>query len=288
MRRVRVKPHQLVIAASVLAALVFAGSGIVPSITEWHDDSPVSREVFGNVPAPLQAVFYTLMATMCLLVGWMAAMRVKNWERGRPDDRSLRRDNAGRRARDYRAGVWMRTLFRDAPAGAMHSMIYFGFIVLFMATVILEIDHQVPEDLKFLHGDTYRAYAFTADLFGVIFVVGILWAIVRRYVQRPKRIRTKTKPEDALVLGTFLLIGVSGFFVEGLRIAHAGAGSSEPVRSSSSGRSSDGRSPSGSATSARAPSPTSTVGSGRCTSWRSSGSPSCCPPRSSGTWSPRR
>ncbi len=223
MRRVRVKPHQLVIAASVMAALVFAGSGIVPSITDWHDDSPVSREVFGNVPAPVQAVFYTLMATMCLVVGWMAAMRVKNWERGRPDDRSLRRDNAGRRARDFRAGVWMRTLLRDAPAGAMHSMIYFGFIVLFIATVLLEIDHQVPESLKFLHGDTYRAYAFTADLFGVIFVAGIVWAIVRRYVQRPERIRSKTRPEDALVLGCFLLIGVSGFFVEGLRIAHSGA-----------------------------------------------------------------
>ena len=37
-------------------------------------------------------------------------------------------------------------------AGIMHSCIYFGFIGLFMATVLLEIDHQLPGSLKFLHG----------------------------------------------------------------------------------------------------------------------------------------
>src|SRR2546430_2447390 len=36
---------------------------------------------------------------------------------------------------------------------------------------------------------------------------------------RPYRIRIKTKIEDALILGSLLLIGVTGFFVEGARIA---------------------------------------------------------------------
>ena len=98
-------------------------------------------------------------------------------------------------------------------------MIYFGFLVLLGVTTVLEIDHQLPEDLKFLHGRTYMAYAFIGDLAGVVFIVGIVWAIVRRYVQRPYRIRIKTKPEHALILGTFLVIGVSGFLAEGFRIA---------------------------------------------------------------------
>ena len=38
----------------------------------------------------------------------------------------------------------------------MHSMIYFGFLVLLGVTTVLEIDHQLPEDLKFLHGRTYH------------------------------------------------------------------------------------------------------------------------------------
>ena len=40
---------------------------------------------------------------------------------------------------------------------------------------------------------------------------GVLWALWRRYVQRVYRIRIKSKPEHGLILGTFLLIGLSGF-----------------------------------------------------------------------------
>src|SRR2546423_188274 len=116
----------------------------------------------------------------------------------------------------------MQTLLRDPAAGVMHSMIYFGFLVLFVATVVLEIDHQLPDSAKFLHGRVYEGYAATADVFGVAFVVGILWALGRRYIQRPYRIRIKTKPEDALILGTFLVIGLTGFATEGLRIALIG------------------------------------------------------------------
>ena len=105
----------------------------------------------------------------------------------------------------------MRTLLRDPAAGLMHSMIYFGFLVLLAVTTVLEIDHQMPEDLKFLQGRTYQAYAFVGDAAGLVFVVGVAWAILRRYVQRPYRIRIKTKPEHALILGTFLVIGLSGF-----------------------------------------------------------------------------
>ena len=105
----------------------------------------------------------------------------------------------------------MQTLLRDPAAGVMHSFIYFGFLVLFAATVILEIDHQMPESLKFLHGGVYKAYAATADLFGVIFIIGIVWAIGRRYGQRPYRIRIKSKPEHALILGTLGALAITGF-----------------------------------------------------------------------------
>ena len=100
----------------------------------------------------------------------------------------------------------------------MHSLIYFGFLFLFVVTAILEIDHQLPESLKFLHGRIYEAYSFGADLAGAIFLVGIGWAVVRRYVQRPYRIRIKTKPDHAVILAMFGF-GVTGFFTEALRIA---------------------------------------------------------------------
>jgi hypothetical protein len=69
---------------------------------------------------------------------------------------------------------------------------------------VLEIDHQLPPALKFLHGDVYKGYAAVGDFAGLMFTGGVVWAIVRRYVQQPYRIRIKTKPEHALILATLL------------------------------------------------------------------------------------
>jgi nitrate reductase gamma subunit len=153
---------------------------------------------------------------------WLFSLRVKNWERGAPDRRATTPKNAKKRAADFRAGVYMQTLLRDRGAGLMHSMIYFGFLVLLAVTTVLEIDHQMPESLKFLHGDVYRGYAAIGDTAGVVFTVGVLWAIYRRYIQRVYRIRIKSKPEHAVILGTLLAIGVTGFGSEAFRIALEG------------------------------------------------------------------
>ncbi len=221
MRRpvIRLKPSQLVLGVGIALALFVIASGVVPALTHWHDTSPIQREVFTNVPTAVKVAFYAAVATMLLVVAWLASLRVKNYERGLPDNRRTNRKNLERRLRDFRRGVWMQTLLRDPAAGVMHSFLYFGFVWLFIVTVISETDHQMPDALKFLHGRTYEAYSFGADLAGVIFLIGVLWAIGRRYIQRPYRIRIKTKPEDAFILGSLFVIGVTGFLVEGARIA---------------------------------------------------------------------
>jgi Fe-S oxidoreductase/nitrate reductase gamma subunit len=218
----RPKPHELVLAVGVLAAVGTLASGLLPAITHWEDHSTIKREVFVNVPSPVKLAFYLTLATMLFLVAWLVALRFRNYERGGPDDRRTTKANVKRRLADFRAGVYMQTLLRDPAAGLMHSFIYFGFLGLFMATVILEINHQLPGSWQFLHGGTYKAYAAGGDLAGAVFLVGILWAAVRRYVQRPYRIRIKTRPEDAMILGTFAVLAITGFFAEALRIALVG------------------------------------------------------------------
>jgi nitrate reductase gamma subunit len=216
------KPYILVLVVGVLVAAGTLVSGIAPRITEWTSTSHVTREPFVDVPDPVYWAFYLTVAVMLFLCAWLVAQRVRNYSRGKPDDRRTTKQNLHRRMRDFRAGVWMQTLLRDPAAGLMHSCIYFGFLWLFIATVVLEIDHQLPDNLKFLHGGVYEGYSFAADLAGVVFLVGIVWAIGRRYLERPYRIRIKTKPEDGVILGTFLLIGVTGFLTEAFRIALEG------------------------------------------------------------------
>jgi Fe-S oxidoreductase len=218
----RIKPHQLVVGLGVLVALVTIGSGVVATILQWHDDSEVTREVFGDIPSAWKLVFYTVLPVAFVYGAVLFSQRVRNWERGQPDNRRTTAANVARRLGDFRAGVYMRTLLRDPAAGVMHSLIYFNFLVLLAVTTVLEINHQLPEGTKFLHGDVYRGYSLIGDVAGALFLVGVLWAIGRRYIQRPYRIRIKSKPEHAVILGTFLTIGVTGFGAEAFRIALAG------------------------------------------------------------------
>ncbi|MFM8268362.1 MAG: (Fe-S)-binding protein, partial [Ilumatobacteraceae bacterium] len=220
-------PHKVVWAAGIGLGLFTVASGIVPQFTHWHSTKDVTREVFEGIPGPLKVAFYTVIPVLLVWTAFELAKRVQNWERGVPDRRRTTRKNVARRLADFRAGVYMRTLMRDAGAGLMHSMIYFGFLVLLGVTTVLEIDHQLPEGLKFLHGRTYMAYSFIGDLGGLVFMTGIVWAIVRRYVQRPYRIRIKTKPQHAAILGMFAAIGITGFLAEAFRIAESGSPSYE-------------------------------------------------------------
>ncbi len=223
----RVKPHHLAIALGALFATITLVSGITATLAQWHDDSDVQREVFGNIPGAWKLVFYTVLPVLILYGSVLFGQRVRNWERGAPDRRTTTRTNVGRRLKDFRAGVYMQTLLRDPAAGVMHSLIYFSFLILLAVTTVLEINHQLPESAKFLHGDVYRAYAAIGDGAGLMLVVGVVWAIVRRYVQRPYRIRIKSKPEHALILGTLLAIAVTGFGAEVWRIALQGRPSFE-------------------------------------------------------------
>ena len=225
----RLKPHQLAIGLGVGIGVFTLISGIVPQITGWHNDNAVHREVFGGIPGPLQIAFYTVIPVMIVWGAFRFADRMKNWERGKPaPTRRTTTKNAKRRFADFRAGVYMRTLLRDPAAGIMHSLIYFGFLVLLAVTTVLEIDHQLPEDLKFLQGRTYQAYALVGDVAGLAFVGGLLIAIARRYVTKPYRIRIKTRPEHAIILGVLLAIGLTGFGAEMFRIASATA-NGEPM-----------------------------------------------------------
>jgi Fe-S oxidoreductase/nitrate reductase gamma subunit len=215
-RSIRPRVQDFVVAAGVIAALGALGSwGLFHLSYRRPGSETVQRFVFDNIPAPLIAAFYLFIAGALVLVAWLFSLRVGNWHRGRPERRA---SHWNQRLRDFSRGVSMQTLLRDPVAGVMHSLIYIGFVVLFAGTITLEIDDLAPTRLKFLHGITYQAFKATLQVAGLALITGVVWAIVRRYLARPYRIRSKTKPEDALILGTLLAIGLTGFFTEAFRV----------------------------------------------------------------------
>jgi Fe-S oxidoreductase/predicted flap endonuclease-1-like 5' DNA nuclease len=218
----RVKPHHLALGLGVAFAAVTVGSGIAATVLQWHDDAEVQREVFDNIPSALRLAFYTVIPIVIVWGAVQFANRMKNWERGAPDRRRTTVRNAKTRLADLRSGLWMRTLLREPGAGIMHSLIYFNFLILLAVTTVLEVNHQMPENLKFLNGDVYRGYSFVGDLAGLGFTVGLVWAIIRRYGPRswrPYRIDIKSRPEHAVILGVLLAVSLTGFGAEMFRIA---------------------------------------------------------------------
>ena len=229
-RRPLLKPSwvPLVIGAGLAATTV--ASGVLGTWVPTEDHSRVQRITFFNIPGVGKALFYTILPLFFLASGWFFAQRVQNWERGQPDRRKTTAGNIKRRLADLRSGISMQTLLRDPVAGVMHSLIYFPFLILFAVTVVDEVNHLIPADLKFLHGQVYQGYSLVANAAGVLFFLGVTWAILRRYMQRPYRIRIKTRPEDGMILGTFFVIAVTGFTTDAMRILLVGRPSFEKWR----------------------------------------------------------
>ncbi|MEZ5321143.1 MAG: heterodisulfide reductase-related iron-sulfur binding cluster [Microthrixaceae bacterium] len=189
---------------------------------EYLREQTVTREYFVNIPHAISMAFYFVTIAAIVYGAIVFSNRMRNWQRGAPESRKTTVKNVAERAKRVRAGLYMQTLLRDPAAGIMHSLIYFSFLILLAVTTIGEINLQVSVGMKFLHGGTYQGFSFVGDAAGLAFVIGVVWAIVRRYVQRPYRIRIKTKPEHAVILGVLLAIGVTGFTTEAFRIATVG------------------------------------------------------------------
>ena len=212
----------LLVLAFVIPASVFGAWWL--STFVGHPAYSVGRKTFGNIPAGMKAIFYVGMAAALGITTFLFAMRAKNWQRGAAEDRT---GLWKRRLTALDRGLRMKTLLEDRKAGVMHAMVYYGFLVLFAGTVTLEIDNLAPADFKFLHGEFYQGYSMVLDLAAVVFLAGLALAFYRRYVAKPWRIKSKTKPEDFWILVTLALIGVTGIAVEAARISVDGRPSFE-------------------------------------------------------------
>lgn len=107
-----------------------------------------------------------------------------------------------------------RVLQGDMAAGMMHLFIFWGFLSLFIGTALLAIHHYI---FTFLEGTAYLLFSLIMEVGGLMLLTGIIWALIRRYLQRVPRLERRV--EDALIPLWLLLAALSGFLLEGLRLA---------------------------------------------------------------------
>jgi Fe-S oxidoreductase/nitrate reductase gamma subunit len=117
-------------------------------------------------------------------------------------------------------GLGQRRVLGEAEGGAMHGALFYGFLLLFAYTSLIFIQNDILPlftPYEFLQGNFYLGLEFLGDAFGAAYMVGLAVAVYRRFVQRPEKLETGR--EDYLLLGMLIWIGISGFLIEGLRLA---------------------------------------------------------------------
>ena len=190
------------------------------------------REVFLGFDTGLVLLFYGLTTVAIGVFLWGFYRRLRKYTRGRPSARL----NWGRFIKALGDISSNRTIAkRKRSVGVAHFFVFWGFIVLLIGTTIIAIDEDIigfilqKPEWQFWSGPFYVAYALILDIFGIGFVVGlIVLARVRR--SEPPRLdyarvdgveadRRGYSLDDRVFLGTLLFLGVSGFLLEGFRIA---------------------------------------------------------------------
>lgn len=107
-------------------------------------------------------------------------------------------------------------LLKDRVPGIMHALIFFGFLVLFAATIVVAIDFDLG--IPIMRGAFYLYFqSLIVDLFGGVMLVGLAISAYRRYLQQLPRLE-RGKWADAGILIAFILILLTGFMIQGLRI----------------------------------------------------------------------
>jgi len=176
------------------------------------------RDTFWNVPGWAQIALYVGGVIAIAIFVYGMWQRVTLWRRGLPENRLDRIAERLGRVLTHALGQ-VRTLSQAYP-GVMHAIMFWGFLALFMGTVLATLDWDITLPLfgyKLLKGPFYLFYETVLDMFGLFFVIGLGMAVWRRFVERPARVDATAR--FAWVLTLLFVINVTGFIMEACRLA---------------------------------------------------------------------
>ena len=202
----------------------------MPAVEHEH-----TRVLFEGFAPWATGLFYLLGFTAIGLVAWGTWIQVRKYRRGRS-----RADGSrwvGAIADAARSVFAHRTLVRrDRPAGVFHGLIFYAVVLLFLGTATITLDSDIAGPLLGIHfwrGAFYLWFSLVMDLAGCALVLGLVYMMVRRGWARPPKLdylrpdrdpsdpandRRAYRREDWIFLWALLLIGLTGFALEGARL----------------------------------------------------------------------
>jgi Fe-S oxidoreductase/nitrate reductase gamma subunit len=183
----------------------------------------LTREIFGNIPHWGQVLFYVLATLAVASFVFGIVRRVRLWRQGTSSTTKVDWATAAKRL--VRDVLLQRRVLGRGAASVAHVLLFSGFIVLLIATILIGIEHWSADLLGrertnplFHKGVYFGVYELVSDTFGVAFLAGCVLFLARRLRGMGSFARSRV---DVFILLLLIAIGVTGYVVEGLRIIYA-------------------------------------------------------------------
>lgn len=179
-----------------------------------------TREIYWNVghsASTLVPMYLLTLAAVALFLN-EAWRRVDVYRQGKALDRT---DRLPSRIFIMLKDMLLQTKVLNVRGpGVAHALFFWGFFLLFIGTclIVLQVDFT---DLffgkKFLVGKFYLLFSVVLDIAGLVAIAMLGGLFVRRYLVRPAGLEIKI--DDAIMHGLMFSILISGFVIEGARMA---------------------------------------------------------------------
>ncbi len=179
-----------------------------------------TREIYWNVGhgvTTLLPMYILTFAAIAVLVNAFMK-RIKVYKQGQSLDRL---DQLPLRIGNMVKNMLLQSkVLRVKGPGLAHGLFFWGFFLLFIGTCLIVLQADFTDLLfgvKFLKGKFYLLFSVVLDIAGLVAIVMLGGLLVRRYIVRPEGLESKT--DDLIMHGLLFAILISGFVIEGARMA---------------------------------------------------------------------
>lgn len=183
----------------------------------------VTREIYWNVGRGVQWPMYSLFGVAAVVFLYGFYRRFPIYKLGKALNRF---DRLGERILLLLTNMFGQVYVLRVPGpGSLHAAFFWGFGLLFIGTLLVMIQVDFTElffGWIFLKGTFYKGFSLVLDIAGLVafFMLGGL--LVRRFFFKPEGLETTR--DDYLAHALLFVIIITGFVVEGLRMANTELG----------------------------------------------------------------
>ena len=165
----------------------------------------ITREIYWNIGNGVEvrmSMFLLVLIAVAIFL-WGAYQRIRVYRQAHTFNRT---DKPSQRLVKLFSNAILQTrVMASSGAGLVHSLFFWGFLLLFLGTCLIALQEYLAEPLwgvRFLAGTPYKYYSLILDIAGLLSLLMLAALSVRRYLIRPTGL--VSQPDDAVFLGLLL------------------------------------------------------------------------------------